>query len=361
MATSISYGMGQYRYNMNYNYIVSPSKIIEPSDISYYKTNYQDIQVKLPMLSTQSNVSTPFVQYGSTYYMRLTVPQNNQYDTTLNLKLCPGDPNQENSIDASRFQEIKKIFVPKTLENDDVYSDVILFEAPTKGSNGKIKWDTGIIKANIWDKTRNAIKAGITTFSTHQPQNLYYEAGEYRYYYGSGTNEYYLMTDNFYEGQMPQTWKMKDSSPSTITIDFVFSPKYNLTGGYSYLLIETDRTDAYHQSIQYFDDDDKDKSVYYGTRLNKESIEIELYGVTNLLELSNSGISQIQSGSTSLSHIAVWGHPGQLLAVNGEEIRIGQSGFYELGNFTINQLGVIVYDKEVDRFTIDYEYKILNS
>ena len=138
MATSISYGMGQYRYNMNYNYIVSPSKIIEPSDISYYKTNYQDIQVKLPMVSTQSNVSTPFVQYGSTYYMRLTVPQNNQYDTTLNLKLCPGDPNQENSIDASRFQEIKKIFIPKTLENDDVYSDVILFEAPKK-ENGKIK------------------------------------------------------------------------------------------------------------------------------------------------------------------------------------------------------------------------------
>jgi hypothetical protein len=65
------------------------------------------------------------------------------------------------------------------------------------------------------------------------------------------------------------------------------------------------------------------------------------------------------TGVNALTHIGVWGHPEQILAINGEEIRIGQSGFYELNDFTITQLGVIVNDPIKDRFTIDYEYKLI--
>jgi hypothetical protein len=45
-----------------------------------------------------------------------------------------------------------------------------------------------------------------------------------------------------------------------------------------------------------------------------------------------------------------------LLAVNGEEIKIGQSNFYELDDFTITSLGVVAKDGS-DRFTIDYQYR----
>jgi hypothetical protein len=49
-----------------------------------------------------------------------------------------------------------------------------------------------------------------------------------------------------------------------------------------------------------------------------------------------------------------------MFTINGEEIKIGQSGYYELKDFTINSLGVIVTDYDIDRFTIDYEYRTLN-
>jgi hypothetical protein len=46
-----------------------------------------------------------------------------------------------------------------------------------------------------------------------------------------------------------------------------------------------------------------------------------------------------------------------LLAINGEEIKIGQSNFYELDDFTITSLGVVAKDS-YDRFTIDYQYQV---
>lgn len=356
MARSVSYGMGQYRYTKDYSYLLEKT-IDEGSIQDYHYKDYQDIQVILPTISTGTNTETPFIQYGQTYYMRLTVPQHNQYDTTLKLKLCPVSTKTGN-MDTDRYQEIKQLFVPKTLEDDDTFSDVILFEVPEGADSSRP------LKAHLWDENHNyelynKTNTNIDKFSTHTPGEVYYEkntetnSNVYRYYTESQS---YLMDDHYYIGQLPQTWKMKDISSSTITFDFVFSPKYNLTGGYPYLWIEIDRTDAYQRTIQYVEGD-----TYYGTKLDKNDIKIELYAVSNLLESIGAGGSQIQSGTNSLSHIAVWGHPGQILAVNGEEIRIGQSGFYELNDFTINQLGVVVYDKDTDRFTIDYEYKILNG
>jgi hypothetical protein len=45
------------------------------------------------------------------------------------------------------------------------------------------------------------------------------------------------------------------------------------------------------------------------------------------------------------------------LAINGEQIQIGKTGFYELDNFNITSLGVIVKDSNIDRFSIDYEFE----
>ena len=144
MARSVSYGMGQYRYTKDYSYLLEKT-IDEGSIQDYHYKDYQDIQVILPTINTGANeeIKTPFIQYGQTYYMRLTVPQHNQYDTTLKLKLCPASTKTGNtlgSMDTDRYQEIKQLFVPKTLEDDDTFSDVILFEIP-KGaaSAGSLK------------------------------------------------------------------------------------------------------------------------------------------------------------------------------------------------------------------------------
>jgi hypothetical protein len=45
------------------------------------------------------------------------------------------------------------------------------------------------------------------------------------------------------------------------------------------------------------------------------------------------------------------------MSINGEEIRVGSSGYYELNDFDITNLGIICLS-ENDKFTIDYQYEI---
>ena len=45
------------------------------------------------------------------------------------------------------------------------------------------------------------------------------------------------------------------------------------------------------------------------------------------------------------------------MSINGEEIRIGQSGYYELNDFNITNFGIVVKDAN-DRFSLDYQYKV---
>jgi hypothetical protein len=44
------------------------------------------------------------------------------------------------------------------------------------------------------------------------------------------------------------------------------------------------------------------------------------------------------------------------LAINGEQIQIGKNGLYELDDFNITNLGVVVKDYDIDKFSIDYEF-----
>ena len=355
MPKAISYGMGQYRYNKDYSYIQKYD--IAHDRFFYKKTDYQDVVIPLPTISS-GGTQVPLVQYGRTFYMRLTVPQSSQFTTTLKLKLCPGDPliEDSDSLDTSRYQYIKQLVIPPTPDDDDDYSQVILYEVP------KSEYTQEEIKVQLWNKNYDYVQNNGNNFSSYKAGNLYcvkiHDQEEYRYFWEnatSPTNDNSInISDKESISRLPQTWKMRDTSSTTVTFDFVFSPKYELAEGYSFLVLEIDRTDGYHRTIQYIGDD---KNTYYGTRLDKDKVDIELYHVSNLLQ---NGTSQIQSDVTSLTHIGVWGHPEQLLAINGEEIRIGQSGFYELNDFNINQLGVVVYDKNKDRFTIDYEYKIIS-
>ena len=44
-----------------------------------------------------------------------------------------------------------------------------------------------------------------------------------------------------------------------------------------------------------------------------------------------------------------------MMAINGEEIQIGSSGYYELNDFEVNDLRVVA-DGVKDTFTLDYQY-----
>lgn len=370
MARTTNYGLGQYRFNKEYSYIgeLQDSTIEYYSNESYGSTKYQDILVTLPVAE---NGSTPLIQYGKTYYIELTVPQNQEYTTTIDLKLCAATTiNQNSAPDLNRFQNIKRLIVPPTPNpNDKIHSPVLLFESP----------ETQNIKDNPETPEKEEEKEIILAAVIEDyiegmdlsPYHVYKYNNQYFYCYenlssseiwdsisgenGGEKSSYFIKNKNV--STLIQTWKVSEGNESTVTYKFAFSPKYNLEGGYKYLLIETNRENGWSQTMQWINDNGE---TYYGTTLDIASVNFKIYSVSNLLERNVLGQSQIQSSTGQLTHIGIWGHPEQAFTINGEEIKIGQSGFYELNDYIINDIGVIVTDKQVDRFTIDYEYKVVN-
>ena len=58
---------------------------------------------------------------------------------------------------------------------------------------------------------------------------------------------------------------------------------------------------------------------------------------------------------SSITKIGVWGRPGLLMCINGEPIRVGNSGFYEQDSVEVETLGVVVSNNDwSNNFTIDY-------
>ena len=74
-------------------------------------------------------------------------------------------------------------------------------------------------------------------------------------------------------------------------------------------------------------------------------------------------LSQHYSGLTSLKKIGIQGPPGMMFVIDGEEIKIGRSGIYELYNDNINitYIGFIVKNSSFtqdgkDYFIMDFKY-----
>lgn len=351
MARTVSYGMGQYRFTKNYDYITelldaTGSDSVNNNIIKYQKTGnassgwYKDILVELP---TVGDNKIPVVQYGQTYFLKLSVPQNRQYTITLNLKLCPANTSDQPVLD--RFQQIGRIEIPPTPEDDNIYSEVILYQIPNSTTI-----TVGLIDAEH-DETEEE-------HSQHVKNNVYKKknssSGKIEYwYYTSATAKKEVTKYN--AARLIRSWEIVEGEKHIVTYKLAFSPKYNLAEGYRYLLIETDRNNLWSNEIQYVDESG---DPYNGTYLDLPSVSVSLYSVNNLLAGGSSGTSQIKSGTNTLNHIGVWGHPEQIITINGEEIKIGPSGFYEIKDYDITSLGMVVEDADVDRFTIDYEYKV---
>ena len=75
----------------------------------------------------------------------------------------------------------------------------------------------------------------------------------------------------------------------------------------------------------------------------------EIYNIINYLNTS------IENKGT-LKQIGVQGPPGLLMSINGEPIRIGRSGLYEINNgINTTFIGFIV-EADEKYFILDYQY-----
>ncbi len=92
-----------------------------------------------------------------------------------------------------------------------------------------------------------------------------------------------------------------------------------------------------------------------GSYGRKVKLEVEYYEeVINVIDtylnasINNAGI---------LKQIGVQGPPGMLMCIEGEGIRVGRSGIYEINNGVfVTFLGFIIQDDEQNHFFLDYQY-----
>lgn len=345
MAQNASYGMGQYRYDENFEYYTLLETITDNDNkiiyIDYSPKNddviYRDVAIKLPCDSEEKSL----IKYGEVYYIKLKLPKNSIYNTNFNLKLCTA--NNDGKINTNKFQQIQYLALSSTNSNDN-YSTVVLFE-----------YENAVI-ANI---PRNYVEGQATA------NQLYIKDNEYGYCIlsesntnkGWNTTYFSFITENYTEYNLLQDWKANNSSESSDdnnfdNFDFIFSPKYNLSEDYKYLWIENIHTNDEYVKTSIAN------QIYTGNMIVKDDIECSIYKVANLLAKDQYGIAPIKSGTTNLNAITAIGPAGLILAINGEDIRIGTSGQYQLEDFDINFLGAILGEDFEDKFTIDYTYTI---
>lgn len=135
----------------------------------------------------------------------------------------------------------------------------------------------------------------------------------------------------------------RGSGADYVTYEMILAPN----GTYNQILFELNRT-SFDYTLENED----------GT--NGRVIEIEI----DNFELIYNVIDHLNTilGITELKKIGVQGPPGLLMCINGEEIRIGRSGIYEINNgVVVTFIGFIVKqssqtDDNLDYFILDYQY-----
>ena len=91
------------------------------------------------------------------------------------------------------------------------------------------------------------------------------------------------------------------------------------------------------------------------------TIEVEILQFTQLINVLTN-LMQIYPDLTYLTKIGIQGPPLMLMCINGEQIRIGRNGIYEINNEAIKITSISFIPKEStlsnkqDYFIMDFEY-----
>lgn len=91
---------------------------------------------------------------------------------------------------------------------------------------------------------------------------------------------------------------------------------------------------------------------FYGRQINLEIIQVQ--EITNLLETY---LPSRIDHKRLLKQIGVQGPPGMLMSIDGEGIRIGRTGIYEINyGISISFIGFIIDSSDTTNFILNYQY-----
>lgn len=153
-----------------------------------------------------------------------------------------------------------------------------------------------------------------------------------------------LQLQNSNDSQTIEDYTVPAGTGST-TFDIVFTP--NAT--YNLIVFVLARTTEDYNVIE---------NSQYGRIMDITVNENNIYLMTNIIDTLASTY-----GLTELTRIGVQGPTGLMMSINGEQIKIGKTGIYELNdvNIKITYLGFALKDNVLnvdgyDNFILDFEY-----
>lgn len=330
MADTVTYGMGQLRYNERTPYITDLNFKKEQKDVTITSTN--DDQYFQDILLSSNNANFSFA-YGTSYLLRLEIPKNLSYDNIFRVKLLPKVTTSYINNSVTDFQVIKYIEIPKDTKATSKNSRVILYPVDSSGKP--------LANSSSNNYTAKVAIAKSSTASGLVNGDVIYDQNTEKYYiYRNSTTKEEIKNKN--DQIMNHSWNTSVVTTDIVTYDIVFSPR---TSDETY-------TDIWIEMVRNADDRDIYMDNKYGRRIDFTNFNAKVYEFTNLI--NSDYLRQI----SSIEHLGIYSHPNLILAINGEEIRIGQTGYYELNDFEITSLGIAAHSNN-DRFTLDYQYKIV--
>jgi hypothetical protein len=314
----MSFQVGQLRYTGK-NCVTELTSVL-----SYQYTNLTNNETSIAtnfkdVLVTPLNNS---FEKDKSYYFYIAIPQDMNYDLNFNIKLVKKQNNQ-----VQYYQFLRQLSVLRGGTAENVFN-IALYET----TNGKV---LSMIPLEY--------QAGVTT----QKDKLYIQRldnNQVKFYLGTGSTAY-LSTDKVNLSQIVASWRQSEDTNYS-DFEIVFTP---LEEGFTSILLELERS-AEDYSIQHT----TETGIEYGryvdiSKISKDKGQIKLYSVNNLIDT-------IRAGAT-LSRIGVNSCPGLLMAINGEEIRVGPSGYYECDVIPITSIGIVAGNNNYENnWTLDYTY-----
>lgn len=335
---------------------------------------FTDVSIK----KTSGNLSSEL-----DYYVRVEIPEDNCYDNNFLIKLI----NDNYNASSQDYQFIMNYSIPKSASEDSLYTAALYLDPGIISKEQKYPDPSGdgvrynrviglegsdkdhpdfnqLYLIKVWESgVVNYVPSFLPYDTEGEPSpiknptvgNVYFtkdENGELKLWICTST------TANGNRGSFNQisktqysvftmyaSWdKDQTEGVGVRVVEFLFRPA---TNDFNQILFELVRGVQDYGIINSETTLSGKQTVNYGRTTSIKSFKI--YEMKNLIASMDA--------QKPVNRIGIWGHPEQIMGINGEQILIGPSGYYELSNYKITSLSVVARDFKTGAFTLDYTWQ----
>lgn len=284
-----------------------------------YPSNFTDDKMQQWVIKGTFNANT-------CYHIKVTIKQNANYDLNYGIRLISGiNYDSGTNLQEKSYQFVKYITIPKYSITSNEKSEIWHYTDGTQ-VNAAVA-----LPYSAFDNINDASARAHKIFYNNNVIYLCDKNGEIIQENGSNKN---YKTDNFKWKTYTFVNNFDTEKGENITREFLVYPESNYDAIYFYLVpINEDSNMLY---------DNGNRIGRHVTISQDVTIEVAEVSKVNLPE------------NAIINNIGIWGRSEQLMLLNGQELKIGPSGYYELKNFNVDSLYIVNNDD--DKYTIDIQY-----